>query len=59
MHGNVGDFWTRDTMHLNMGYDKLYSKSSFEIDEEYGLGLSDMSFFKHIFHIFDFRSIPF
>ena len=46
MHGNVGDFWNRDTMHLNMGYDKLYSKSSFEIDEEYGLGLSDASFFR-------------
>ncbi len=46
MHGNVGDFWNRDTMHINMGYDKFYSKSSFVIDEEYGLGLSDKSFFR-------------
>jgi len=46
MHGNVGDFWNRNTMHQNMGYDKFYSKSSFVIDEEYGLGLSDMSFFR-------------
>ena len=46
MHGNVGDFWNRDTMHINMGYDKFYSKSSFVIDEEYGLGLSDESFFR-------------
>ena len=46
MHGNVGDFWNRDTMHMNMGYDKFYSKSSFVIDEEYGLGLSDESFFR-------------
>ena len=46
MHGNVGDFWNRDTMHINMGYDKFYSKSSFDIDEEYGLGLSDESFFR-------------
>ena len=46
MHGNVGDFWNRETMHMNMGYDKLYSKSSFVIDEEYGLGLSDESFFR-------------
>ena len=46
MHGNVGDFWNRDAMHTNMGYDKFYSKSSFEIDEEYGLGLSDKSFFR-------------
>lgn len=48
MHGNVGDFWNRDAMHLNMGYDKFYSKSSFEIDEEYGLGLSDKSFFRQV-----------
>ena len=48
MHGNVGDFWNRETMHMNMGYDKFYSKSSFVIDEEYGLGLSDGSFFKQV-----------
>ena len=48
MHGNVGDFWNRNTMHQNMGYDKFYSKSSFIIDEEYGLGLSDVSFFKQV-----------
>ena len=48
MHGNVGDFWNRETMHMNMGYDKFYSKSSFIIDEEYGLGLSDESFFRQV-----------
>lgn len=48
MHGNVGDFWNRETMHLNMGYDKFYSKSSFVIDEEFGLGLSDKSFFRQV-----------
>lgn len=46
MHGNEGDFWNRNAMHMNMGYDKYYSKSSFVIDEEYGLGLSDKSFFR-------------
>ena len=46
MHGNVGDFWNREAMHMNMGYDKFYSKSSFKVDEEFGLGLSDESFFK-------------
>lgn len=46
MHGNEGDFWNRNAMHMNMGYDKYYSKSSFIIDEEYGLGLSDKSFFR-------------
>ena len=48
MHGNVGDFWNREAMHTNMGYDKFYSKSSFTIDEEYGLGLSDKSFFHQV-----------
>ena len=48
MHGNVGDFWNRSIMHTNMGYDKFYSKSSFEIDEEIGLGISDKSFFKQV-----------
>ena len=48
MHGNVGDFWNREAMHMNMGYDKFYSKSSFIIDEEYGLGLSDESFFRQV-----------
>ena len=48
MHGNSGDFWNRETMHMNMGYDKFYSKNSFDIDEEYGLGLSDGSFFRQV-----------
>ena len=48
MHANTGDFWNRATMHDNLGYDKFYSKSSFEIDETIGLGLSDKSFFKQV-----------
>lgn len=46
MHGNTADFWNRATMHKNMGYEKFYSKSSFEIDETIGLGISDKSFFR-------------
>lgn len=46
MHGNTGDFWNRSTMHQNMGYNKFYSKSSFDIDETIGLGISDKSFFR-------------
>ena len=46
MHGNTGDFWNRATMHKNLGYDNFYSKSSFDIDETIGLGISDKSFFK-------------
>ena len=46
MHGNNGSFWNRQVMHKNLGYEKFYSKSSYNIDEEIGLGLSDKSFFR-------------
>lgn len=46
MHGNTGDYWNRNVMHKQLGYDKFYSKSSYDIDEVIGLGLSDKSFFK-------------
>lgn len=44
-HGNNATFWNRLVMHKNIGYDKFYSKSSYDIDEKIGLGLSDASFF--------------
>ncbi len=46
MHGNNGDFWNRRIMHANLGYDKLYAKSDYDIDEVIGLGISDVSFFR-------------
>ena len=46
MHGNTADFWNRATMHKNMGYDDFYSKTSFDVDETIGLGISDKSFFR-------------
>ena len=46
MHGNNGTFWNRLVMHKEMGYDRMYHKSDYEIDEEIGLGLSDKSFFR-------------
>ena len=46
MHGNTADFWNRATMHNNMGYEDFYSKTSFDIDETIGLGISDKSFFR-------------
>lgn len=46
MHGNNGDFWNRNVMHSTLGYDKFYSKNDYNIDEEIGLGLSDMSFYR-------------
>ena len=46
MHGNSADFWNRNVMHKNMGYDNFYSKEYYNIDETIGLGLSDKSFFR-------------
>jgi lipoteichoic acid synthase len=46
MHGNNGTFWNRLVMHKQMGYDKMYHKTSFNIDDVIGLGLSDKSFFR-------------
>ena len=48
MHANNGDFWNREVMHKNMGYDMFYDKDYFTIDETIGLGLSDKSFFKQV-----------
>ncbi len=44
MHANTGDFWNRNIMYKNIGYDYFYDKNSFIIDEEIGFGLSDKSF---------------
>lgn len=46
MHGNNGDFWNRNVMHNTLGYDRFFSKDDYIIDEEIGLGLSDISFFR-------------
>lgn len=51
MHGNTGDFWNRNTMHENLGFDKFYSKDSYVIDETIGLGLSDKSFYNQSIEI--------
>jgi lipoteichoic acid synthase len=46
MHGNNGTFWNRLVMHKKMGYDKMYHKTSYKLDDIIGLGLSDKSFFR-------------
>ena len=48
MHANNADFWNRRKMHMNLGYEKFYSKSDYEVTKEnsIGLGLSDKEFFR-------------
>ncbi|MDD4187582.1 MAG: LTA synthase family protein [Bacilli bacterium] len=48
MHANKASMWNRDKMHPSLGYMDFYSKTSFEIDEEIGLGLTDKSFFRQL-----------
>ncbi len=45
MHANSGKFWNRDQAHISLGYDKLYDKSYYVLDEKIGFGLSDKSFY--------------
>ncbi len=51
MHANKASMWNRNKMHPSLGYMDFYSKTSFEVDEEVGLGLSDKSFFKQLMPI--------
>ncbi len=53
MHGNKASMWNRDNMHPSLGYMDFYSKTSFTIDEEVGLGLSDKSFFRQAIPILE------
>ena len=46
MHANKGNFWNREVMHKELGYDKFYYyDKDYKLDEMIGLGLSDKSFF--------------
>lgn len=46
MHGNNRNFWNRNAMHKNLGYDKFFAyPEDYTLDESIGLGLSDVSFF--------------
>ncbi|MDD2377817.1 MAG: LTA synthase family protein [Bacilli bacterium] len=47
MHGNKAAFWNRNVMHPLLGFEKYYAyNDAYELDEMFGLGLSDKSFFK-------------
>lgn len=49
MHANKGNFWNREVMHKQLGYDKFYYYTKdYTINDEdiIGLGLNDKSFFK-------------
>lgn len=47
-HANDKTFWNRDNMYGNLGYDRYFSKTDYEIREEdtIGWGLKDIPFFE-------------
>ena len=45
MHGNVCDYWNRDVMYQELGYDHFYCYDQYDLQDKIGLGLSDKSFF--------------
>ncbi len=47
-HANNMTMWNRSKMHPSLGYQDMFFKESYKIDEEVGLGLSDKSFFKQL-----------
>lgn len=44
-HGYEDGFWNRNVMYKTEGFNNFYGETSFNINEEVGLGLSDKSFF--------------
>ncbi len=53
MHGNKANMWNRDQAHPALGYMDFYSSTSYNLDEQIGLGLSDKSFFKQSIKILE------
>lgn len=45
MHGDEATFWNRDQIYPNLGFDDFKSIKDFQLDEEIGMGLSDVSLF--------------
>ncbi|TLS39000.1 LTA synthase family protein [Pseudalkalibacillus caeni] len=47
-HANNKSFWNRDIMYRSLGYDKFFSESDYEINDEnaYNWGMKDIPFFE-------------
>ncbi|MEW9110169.1 MAG: LTA synthase family protein [Cytobacillus gottheilii] len=48
LHGNDADFWNRENMYNELGYDRFFSKVDYEVNEENSVnyGLKDIPFFE-------------
>ncbi|KAB2335853.1 LTA synthase family protein [Bacillus mesophilum] len=48
LHGNDADFWNRENIYNELGYDRFFSKVDYEVNEENSVnyGLKDIPFFE-------------
>ena len=59
MHGDRAGFWNRAHMYPALGFEKFVSKKDYEVDEVFGLGLSDGSFFRQSLAMLEAQERPF
>jgi Sulfatase. len=46
IHADDASYWNRDDVYPNLGFDDYLSIDDFEVDEEIGMGLGDLSMFR-------------
>lgn len=59
MHGDRAGFWNRAHMYPALGFERFVSKKDYEVDEVFGLGLSDGSFFRQSLAMLEALERPF
>ena len=59
MHGDRAGFWNRAHMYPALGFERFVSKKDYEVDEVFGLGLSDGSFFHQSLAMLEAQERPF
>lgn len=59
MHGDRAGFWNRAHMYPALGFERFVSKKDYEVDEVFGLGLSDGSFFRQSLAMLEAQERPF
>ncbi|HIT04054.1 MAG TPA: LTA synthase family protein [Candidatus Caccocola faecipullorum] len=59
MHGDRAGFWNRAHMYPALGFEKFVSKKDYDVDEVFGLGLSDGSFFRQSLAMLEAQKRPF
>lgn len=59
IHGYEGDFWNREYVYPNMGFQNFYSMEDLNQDEIIGIGVSDKSMFKQFVPILQQQTQPY